>query len=117
MIAYHHSGTCGYTLIKRAWISGCSCIARLACVQICLRKNKNVWVSVAVMLANDRPYESANVVERKSGEYALYRSTSSVASGVIMSETSYDAPVLSNDTYADKGRYAVFKVFVTLKRE
>ena len=112
MIAYHHSGTCGYTLIKRAWISGCSCIARLAWVQICLRKNKNVCVSVAVMLANDRPYESANVVERKSGEYALYRSTSSVASGVIMSETSYDAPVLSNDVRDEIGMYLEYHVFV-----
>lgn len=37
MIAYHQSGTCGYFDIRRAWISGCSCMALRDCVQICLR--------------------------------------------------------------------------------
>jgi len=55
MIMYHHSGTCLYLDMSLAWISGCSCIERLLCTQICLRKNRNAWVSVAVMEANDSP--------------------------------------------------------------
>ena len=55
MTAYHHSGTCGYRDIRRAWISGCSCIARRLCIHICFRKNSKVCVTVDVMLAKLSP--------------------------------------------------------------
>ena len=52
---YHHSGTCGYLDIRRAWISGCSLMERLDCTQICLRKYRNVCMRVDVIDANERP--------------------------------------------------------------
>ena len=58
--------------MRRAWISGCSCIDLLLCVQICLRKQRNVFIKVAVMLAKLNPYEIANVVDKNSGLYARY---------------------------------------------
>ena len=41
---------------------------------------------VAVIEANDSPYEITNVMERKMGEYFSYLAASSVASGVRMDE-------------------------------
>lgn len=88
IMAYHHSGTCGYLLIRRAWMSGCSLMERLDCTQICLRKYRNVCMSVDVIDANDRPYVSAKVVERKSGLYASYFSMLRVASSLMILDTS-----------------------------
>lgn len=59
-----------------------------------------------------RPYESAKVVERKSGEYALYLASSNVPSGVTILDTSYAAPVLSYELSDEMGRYLEYHVLV-----
>ena len=62
IVEYHHSGTCGYLDISRAWMSGCSDNDRLLCIHICFLKYRMVCMIVAVMLAKLRPYDTANVV-------------------------------------------------------
>ena len=52
---------------------------------------------VAVIDANERPYDRAKVVERKSGLYASYFATFSVESSLMILVTSYVWPKRSND--------------------
>ena len=62
--------------------------------------------------ANESPYESAKVVERKSGEYASYFAASSVLSGVRIWETSYELPLRSKDVREEGGMYLAYHVLV-----
>lgn len=57
------------------------------------------------MAAKESPYDMAKVVERKSGEYAVYACMSSVNFGVRILETLYEAPVLSYVVLSLIGRY------------
>ena len=69
-------------------------------------------VMVAVMAANERPYEMANVVERKSGLYSWYAVKLSVPSGVRIRVTLYSAPVLPYAVREDIGMYLAYQVLV-----
>ena len=66
-------------------------------------------VMVAVMVANERPY---NVVERKSGLYSWYAVKLSVPSGVRIRVTLYSAPVLPYAVREDIGMYLAYQVLV-----
>ena len=57
----------------------------------------------------------ANVVDRNSGLYAWYLSKLIVVSSLRICETSYAAPVLSNDPREDIGRYAPYQTFYLLR--
>jgi hypothetical protein len=69
-------------------------------------------VIVAVMLANDSPYEIANVVLRKMGLYALYLTSSNTLSSFRIFFTLYDLPLLSNEPPDEMGMYLAYHVFV-----
>ena len=64
------------------------------------------------MDAKLRPYDMANVVDRKSGEYPSYRIRFSVVSSLRICDTSYGLPVLSYDVRDDIGIYLADHVLV-----
>ena len=57
------------------------------------------------MDAKDKPYEIAKTAERYKGEYALYSSMLSVASGLRMRETLYGFPKWSKEPRLEIVRY------------
>ena len=61
-------------------------------------------MSVAVIDANESPYETTKEAERNRGLYALYASRLNDESSLMIRETLYVLPVLSKECEDTNGR-------------